>query len=131
MIRIEDQEQAKSHSSSSPGGVPQSKLVFSPEIARAMKLALGITGNHLAFLDHDSWVCTVDVTSMLSPPTVHRTLLNGGDGGEIRQETVIHFYLPKDWLGARTAYISIMNRDGTVFCPKQADVAIMRDGLLL
>ena len=68
----------------------------------------------LAFLDKDFWVCT--------------GLLNGG-GTVILEGVKRHFFLPRDWLNIECLELAIMTKDGTLFCPRNGEVAIIRDGL--
>jgi WD40 repeat protein len=68
----------------------------------------------LAFLDKDFWVCT--------------GLLNGG-GTVILEGVKRHFFLPRDWLNIECLELAIMTNNGTLFCPRNGEVAIIRDGL--
>ena len=40
-----------------------------------------------------------------------------------------HFFLPRDWLNIECLELAIMTKDGTLFCPRNGEVAIIRDGL--
>lgn len=86
------------------------------------KLPLGTIGNHLVFLGFDGWICSYDVTWRLS----HEGLTHA-----TRTEPAVrrHFYLPKDWLNTTTSRMAVVNGEGTLFCPKLGDVAIVRNGL--
>ncbi|KAH8587366.1 WD40-repeat-containing domain protein [Bisporella sp. PMI_857] len=42
-----------------------------------------------------------------------------------------HFFLPKDWLSPRMLKLCIMNNFGTIMCPKNGEVAIIRSGMKL
>lgn len=68
----------------------------------------------LAFLDKDFWVCT--------------GLLNGG-GTVILEGVKRHFFLPRDWVNMECLELAIMTKDGTLFCPRNGEVAVVRKGL--
>jgi hypothetical protein len=68
----------------------------------------------LAFLDKDFWVCT--------------GLLNGGGIG-IMKGVKRHFFLPRDWLNMECLELAIMTKEGTLLCPRNGEVAAVRDGL--
>jgi hypothetical protein len=40
-----------------------------------------------------------------------------------------HFFLPRDWLNIECLELAIITKDGTLFCPRNGEVAIIRDGL--
>ena len=68
----------------------------------------------LAFLDKDFWVCT--------------GLLNGGGTG-IMKGVKRHFFLPRDWLNMECLELAVMTKEGTFLCPRNGEVAVVRDGL--
>jgi hypothetical protein len=82
-----------------------------PNLAKAVIRFIGVTQGHLVFLDHQYWVCTWD--------------LEGGDNGEYMK----HFFLPKDWLSPGARRLITLNRYGTLLCPKNGEVAIVREGV--
>lgn len=73
---------------------------------------LGTYRDTIVFLDDDYWVCTWRIESMVLDITRH-------------------FFLPRDWLNSGTLQMATLNRQGTFFCPKYGDVAIVRGGLRL
>jgi hypothetical protein len=42
-----------------------------------------------------------------------------------------HFFLPKDWLSPGMLDLCIVNKQGTILCPKNGEVAIIRSGIKL
>ncbi|KAH8646721.1 NACHT and WD domain protein [Xylariales sp. PMI_506] len=40
-----------------------------------------------------------------------------------------HFHLPKDWLSSEMLKLCIVNKHGTILCPKNGEVAIIRHGI--
>ncbi|CEJ86006.1 hypothetical protein VHEMI03982 [[Torrubiella] hemipterigena] len=100
---------------------------ISPEICRKIKLLLGVKGNDLLFLGFDGWVCSYNISSLINGR--QRRL---STGVMVRQEDVEgfkrHFYIPRDWLNTTSAN-AVSNSEGTLFFPKQGEVAIVRNGL--
>jgi WD40 repeat protein len=82
-----------------------------PSLGRVVNRLIGVTQEHLVFLDHQYWVCTWDI--------------EGGDNGEYTK----HFFLPKDWLSPGARRLITLNRYGTLLCPKNGEVAIVREGI--
>ncbi|CZT11982.1 uncharacterized protein RCO7_07985 [Rhynchosporium graminicola] len=82
-----------------------------PRLTNAVNCVLGVTKGQLIFLDQQYWVCTWDVAK--------------GDDGEC----VKHFFLPKDWLSPDARRLIKLNDYGTLLCPKNGEVAIVRDGI--
>jgi WD40 repeat protein len=82
-----------------------------PSLGRVVNRLIGVTQEHLVFLDYQYWVCTWDI--------------EGGDNGEYTR----HFFLPKDWLSPGARKLITLNRYGTLLCPKNGEVAIIREGI--
>ena len=82
-----------------------------PSLGRVVNRLIGVTQEHLVFLDYQYWVCTWDI--------------QGGDNGEYTK----HFFLPKDWLSPGARKLITLNRYGTLLCPKNGEVAIIREGI--
>ncbi|KAI9696263.1 MAG: hypothetical protein M1836_005816 [Candelina mexicana] len=82
------------------------------EVASQIKYLIGIYQDLVVFLDHDYWLCTWDIVAEL-------------------QDVTRHFFLPKDWLNHSTLPMAILNDQGTLFCPKHGEVAIVRNGIRL
>ena len=75
---------------------------------------VGVYQDHLVFLDHQHSFCTWDTTSSRAErdPVVRR-----------------HFFLPNDWLTPAMLRLCTVNSCGTVLCPKNGEVAIIRSGI--
>jgi WD40 repeat protein len=78
---------------------------------RANRL-IGSFHGHVVFLDHQYCFCTWDLRKGVS--SLKR-----------------HFFLPKDWLSPGMLKLCIMNSYGTILCPKNGEVAIIRSGIKL
>ncbi|KLU86620.1 NACHT and WD domain-containing protein [Magnaporthiopsis poae ATCC 64411] len=110
------------------------------EVRSRVKLLLGSKGRSLIFLGLDGWIYSYDVSSMGAMPATSSG--GGGGGGDAAGKTVPrpdldpvglrrHFFLPRDWLNTTTAHMARVGNgvDATFFCPKQGEVAIVRNGL--
>jgi WD40 repeat protein len=73
---------------------------------------IGSFHGHIVFLDHQYCFCTWDL----------------GKGASSLKR---HFSLPKDWLSPGMLKLYIMNIYGTILCPKNGEVAIIRSGIKL
>ncbi|KAI4107872.1 MAG: hypothetical protein LQ339_002482 [Xanthoria mediterranea] len=82
------------------------------DLAGRVKRLIGTYQDTIVFLDHDYWVCTWRIESEVL---------------DVKR----HFFLPRDWLNSGTLQMAVLNRQGTFFCPKYGDVAIVRGGLRL
>ncbi|KAF8858537.1 hypothetical protein BDZ45DRAFT_714474 [Acephala macrosclerotiorum] len=71
---------------------------------------IGSFHGHVVFLDHQYCFCTWD-------------LRNGATS--LKR----HFFLPKDWLSPGMLNLCIVNSHGTILCPKNGEVAIIRAGI--
>lgn len=113
---------------------PVSPRPLSPEIQKSMEIPLGFvasepasflgkhgpsklgiynpSGNVLVFLDKDYWICTSGV----------------GPRGEGRIRR--HFFLPRDWLNMELLEMAIVTVSGHILCPRNAEVAIIANGLV-
>ena len=65
-----------------------------------------------AFISTEYWICTF---------LAHRN----GKGGRIRK----HFFLPRDWLNLDCLNLATISEDGTFYCPRNGEIAIVRNGL--
>jgi hypothetical protein len=65
----------------------------------------------LAFLSRDFWVCTYTL-SETKPGRVKR-----------------HHFLPRDWLDMDMLELAIMRIDGTLLCPRNGELAIVKNSL--
>ncbi|KAK4214235.1 hypothetical protein QBC37DRAFT_440338 [Rhypophila decipiens] len=77
---------------------------------------VGCFRGHIVFLDQNYCFCTWDLTS-----TAHTS--------DTRLKK--HFYLPKDWLSPSMLRLCVINDYGTILCPKNGEVAVIREGVKL
>jgi hypothetical protein len=80
-----------------------------------LDLATHIIGSfqgHLVFLDQDYYFCTWDFS--VGAASLKR-----------------HFHLPKDWLVSAMLDRCVVNEEGTVLCPRNGEVAVIRGGIKL
>lgn len=77
-----------------------------------VKRLIGIHEDKIVFLNYDYWLCTWKIDA-------------GAD--DVRK----HFFLPKDWLNTGGLQMAMLNAQGTFFCPKHGNVAIVRHGMRL
>jgi WD40 repeat protein len=70
------------------------------------------TEHTLAFLDHEYWVCTF-------------VLAEGGRPNRVRR----HHFLPRDWINMDWLELAVMRPDGTLLCPRNGEVVLVRNGL--
>ena len=90
------------------------KLQVKPidDISGKFNHLIGMFQGHIVFLDHQYRFCTWDWQKGAS---------------SLKQ----HFFLPKDWLSPGMLRLCIMNDYGTILCPKNGEVAIIRSGIKL
>lgn len=65
----------------------------------------------LVFLDREFWVCTWAI---------------GENDATMAKR---HFFLPQDWLNGECFRFATISRDGTLFVPRNGEVAVIRNGL--
>jgi hypothetical protein len=71
---------------------------------------LGIlSGSYLAFIDKETWVCTMELGSSLS-----------------HTEPTRYYPIPADYFGRTSLEQCWMGANGTVYCPKDDQVAVIR-----
>ena len=80
------------------------------DLAGQVRRLLGTYENRIVFLNQDSWLCSWKIDTGLD-------------------DVQNHFFLPKDWLNRNALQIATLNAQGTLFCPKYGNVAIVRHGL--
>ncbi|KAL8804696.1 MAG: hypothetical protein Q9182_002388 [Xanthomendoza sp. 2 TL-2023] len=80
------------------------------DLAQQTSRVLGIFNDRILFLDVTFWVCTWELTGLV--PAMKR-----------------HFFLPRDWISPTSIQLVTYNEHGTVFCPRNGEVAIVRDGI--
>ncbi|KAL8671210.1 MAG: hypothetical protein Q9168_004285 [Polycauliona sp. 1 TL-2023] len=82
------------------------------DLAGRVKRLIGTYKDTIVFLDYDYWICTWSIESEVL---------------DIKRQ----FFLPRDWLNSGTLEMAVVNRRGTILCPKYGDVAIVRGGLIV
>ena len=107
-------------SSFAPDGehnVTQKSLPFayiSPDVLSRIEIPLGIiSGSRLAFLDQDLWLCTFKLN-------------HAQDQDEELQR---HYFVPRDWASTEGIEQCCMLQDGSLLCPKDDKVAVIRCNL--
>lgn len=81
-------------------------------LALHVERLIGSFQDQIVFLDHKYWVCSWKIDSPIDSYKKH-------------------FFLPKDWLNVDTVNLSILNPQGTLLCPRNGEVAIVRNGIRL
>jgi WD40 repeat protein/pimeloyl-ACP methyl ester carboxylesterase len=85
-----------------------------PNIMAKIDVPLGILpGSKLAFLDQDLWLCTFRLGSKLS------------DEDAVKRQ----YFIPRDWTTTESVELCCMMEDGTLLCPKDDKVAVIRSSL--
>lgn len=78
-------------------------------LAEHIRLQIGCVQDRFVFIDHQFWICTWEIESVYSK---HKR----------------HFFLPKDWLSPTALRLIVLNKQGTLLCPRNGEVAIVRSG---
>jgi hypothetical protein len=112
-----------------------------PHLTEHVKLLVGTVGTSLAFLDHEGWLSTWDLTTPSDPQkscsstaqtgTVHRSRSTVECDIEGIPGLTRHFFAPRDWLNTNTSHLTTLDDHGTLFCPRYGEVAIVRNGMRL
>ena len=79
-------------------------------LAPYMERLIGSFQDQAVFLDHQYWLCTWAVDLPVSSYQKH-------------------FFLPSDWLNVDTLDLTLLNDHGTLLCPRNGEVAIVRSGI--
>jgi WD40 repeat protein len=79
-------------------------------LAQHMERLIGSFQDQVVFLDHQYWLCTWAVDLPVS-------------------SYMRHFFLPRDWLNIDTLDLALLNEYGTLLCPRNGEVAIVRSGI--
>jgi WD40 repeat protein len=85
---------------------------IAPELARESSRLVGSYKNEIVFFNHQNWLCTWEI----------------GSGVEGYKH---HLPLPNDWTNKETLNSSVLNDHGTLLCPRNGEVAIIKNGLRL
>ncbi|KAG8530798.1 uncharacterized protein KY384_004155 [Bacidia gigantensis] len=78
--------------------------------AKHVRLLIGCFHDQVVFIDHQFWLCTWAMEQVYSK---HKR----------------HFFLPKDWLSPTALRLIVLNAQGTLMCPRNGEIAIVRSGL--
>ena len=106
-------QQLRSNSIASPSA-SSTKRTPLVELAAQATRVLGIFQDHILFLDRMFWVCSWEMSADGAARAVKR-----------------HFFLPRDWVSPASLALVTCNEQGTVFCPRNGEVAIVRNGIRL
>ncbi|KAL8818633.1 MAG: hypothetical protein Q9223_002770 [Gallowayella weberi] len=79
-------------------------------LAKQVRCLIGCFQDQVVFLDHQFWLCTWAIEPVYSK---HKR----------------HFFLPKDWLSPTALRLMTLSPQGTLLCPRNGEVAIVRSGL--
>ena len=83
-----------------------------------------LSRDRLVFLDRNFWVCSwrLPLPSKLYTRRTSDTAVSTGGGTEMRQ----HYFLPGDWISPDCVALCTMTSDGTVLCPRNGEVAVIK-----
>ena len=104
-----------------------------PLLSDILHRLIGVYQNRIVFLNYQYWVCTYELGDENRGDAFH-------DGGRGMQEEDIddfgagleyerHFFLPKTWLSPSGLSLITVNLQGTLLCPKNGEVAVVRSGI--
>ena len=82
------------------------------DIAALSSRFLGFFNDRVMFLDRMFWVCSWELNAPVK--TVKK-----------------HFFLPRDWVSPTALQLVIFSSSGTLFCPRNGEVAMVRNGVKL
>lgn len=80
------------------------------DLAREVSKLVGSYQNQVVFFNHQHWLCTWEI---------------GTSVGNYKR----HFFLPKDWVGNEALALVALSEGGTVLCPKNEEVAMIKNGI--
>lgn len=105
-------------------------------IASSVEMPLGVLPRkRFAYLDQEFWVCTwkmdSDITPSKSLPSIH-----GSGSAQVSKLKGVdsvkrHFTLPRDWINEDNLPLLQLANDGTLFCPKGGEVAVIATRLAM
>ena len=88
-------------------------IYMPPAINSKIDIPLAVlSGRRLVFLDQDLWICTYRLGSSHSEEAVKR-----------------HYFIPRDWASTEGLEQCCMMGDGTLLCPKDDRVAVIKHSL--
>lgn len=77
------------------------------QLAKDVQRLIGCYRDRMVFLDQRNWLCTWEINR---------------PANEFKR----HFFLPKDWLNVSDFQLVSLNKQGTLLCPRNGEVAIVR-----
>ena len=87
-----------------------SKRQIVMHFADHVRCLIGCFQDQVVFVDHQFWICTWALEPVY---TKHKR----------------RFFLPKDWLSPTALRLLVLDAQGTLMCPRNGEVAIVRSGL--
>lgn len=96
-----------------------------PELASHIEIPLAFLSRHrLVFLDQNFWLCSWRLPLPSNTTTRKPSATGTLDGGtmEIKQ----HYFFPSDWISPDSVALCTVMADGTVLCPRNGDVAVVK-----
>jgi hypothetical protein len=82
------------------------------DLACELSKLVGSYQNRVVFFNHQHWLCTWEV---------------GASVANYKR----HFFLPKDWVSNEALALVALSEGGTVLCPRNEEVAIIKNGIKL
>ncbi|KAL8994136.1 MAG: hypothetical protein Q9169_005812 [Polycauliona sp. 2 TL-2023] len=82
------------------------------DLAKHVARLIGSYQDRIIFLDQQYWICTWAIDTDFS-------------------KRKRHFFLPRDWRSPSTLPLAVLNSHGTFLCPKNGEVAIVKNGVKL
>ena len=79
-------------------------------LSNIVSKVVGSYQNQIVFFNHEHWLCSWDIDSNF-------------------QSYRKHLSLPQDWLNAETLQLTTLTPSGTLLCPRNGEVAIIKGGI--
>ncbi len=92
---------------------PQRQIILQSNIQELAGEVLKLVGsyqNQVVFFNHQYWLCTWEIGKAVK--TYRR-----------------HLFLPKDWINSETLSLNVLSDHGTLLCPRNGQVAIIKNGI--
>jgi WD40 repeat protein len=92
---------------------PQCQIILQnsvQELAREVSKLVGSYQNQVVFFNHQHWLCTWEIGTAV---------------GSYKR----HLFLPKDWVNSETLSLNVLSDHGTLLCPRNGEVAIIKNGI--
>ncbi|KAI8635320.1 hypothetical protein F5Y19DRAFT_7290 [Xylariaceae sp. FL1651] len=93
----------------SPTPTGQRKRVVVDGLKEHVRYLVGCYQDRVVFLDSQFWLCTWEMEAVYSK---HKR----------------HFFLPKDWINTSALKLVTLTAHGTLLCPKNGEVAVIKSG---